>query len=135
MYLYRKNGDHKLIGIYDTSIIKLLEFDQVLKFQNLVEDEMMLVEVMDINVRTIPSFLDYINAGIDMNLLIGIDFTASNGNPQYQNSLHYIHHNGNQYIHAIEEVGKIILNFDSDQEVPLFGFGGVIPKYYNDVSH
>lgn len=83
----------------------------------------------------VPSFLDYINAGLDMNLVIGVDFTASNGEPHLNTSLHYLGSDHNQYMTAISEVGKILLNFDTDQEVPLFGFGAMLPKYFKEVSH
>jgi len=35
-------------------------------------------------------FLQYIAAGLDVNLAIAIDFTQSNGDPQYPTSLHYM---------------------------------------------
>lgn len=134
-YIHSKSGNHRLTGVFDATILRLIESDGVYKMQNIISDDELLVEVIQCNVTTIPSFLDYINAGLDMNLLIGVDFTASNGNPQYQNSLHYIGSTGNQYLNAIDEVSRIVLNFDSDKNVPMFGFGGVIPKYYTDVSH
>ena len=63
--------------------------------------------------ETISSFLDYINAGMNINLTIGVDFTGSNGDPRYKESLHYIGDKSkNQYLNAISEVGKILLNFD-----------------------
>jgi len=70
-----------------------------------------------------------------MNLVIGVDFTASNGDPSSSNSLHYSNGVQNQYLTAINEVSKILLNFDSDQEVPLFGFGASLNKFFNGVSH
>ena len=87
-------------------------------------------------IETVPSFLDYINAGMNINLTIGVDFTGSNGDPQYPESLHYIgDKTKNQYLNAITEVGKILLNFDTDGDVPIFGFGASIPKYFKEVSH
>lgn len=29
-----------------------------------------------------PSFIDYLKGGCELNFMIGIDFTASNGNPR-----------------------------------------------------
>jgi hypothetical protein len=40
----------------------------------------------------------------------------------------------NQYQYAISAVGKILLNYDSDQRIPCFGFGAKIGPYRN-VSH
>ena len=57
---------------------------------------------------------------------MAIDFTASNGNPSSRASLHYLGQ-GNQYIHAIEDVGSIIEPYDYDKMFPTFGFGAVPP--------
>ena len=43
------------------------------------------------------SFLDYIYGGCEVSLIVGIDFTRSNGVPSEQTSLHYIDDN-NEYI-------------------------------------
>ena len=100
------------------------------------EKEEFLVRKVKWSLITIPSFLDYIDAGLNMNLIIGVDFTGSNGDPKDRGSLHYIGDGkNNQYLNAIYEVGRILLNFDTDKEVPLFGFGAVWPKYSKNVSH
>lgn len=45
---------------------------------------------------------------------VGIDFTASNGNPRDPTSLHYINPMGtNEYLSAIWAVGQIIQDYDS----------------------
>lgn len=45
---------------------------------------------------------------------VGIDFTASNGNPREPSSLHYINPMGsNEYLSAIWAVGQIIQDYDS----------------------
>ncbi len=36
------------------------------------------------------SFLDYLKGGMEINLIIGIDFTSSNLDPKLPNSLHNI---------------------------------------------
>ena len=48
-----------------------------------------LVKPILTRIEEIPSFLDFIHGGVDMNLMVAVDFTASNGNPTNQNSLHY----------------------------------------------
>jgi hypothetical protein len=84
----------------------------------------------------VPSFIDFIEAGCEMNLVLGVDFTGSNGDPREYDSLHNMDYKENQYSKAITEVGNIVLNFDTDKQVPLFGFGAMIDdKYYSDVSH
>ena len=45
---------------------------------------------------------------------VGIDFTASNGNPATPNSLHYINpYQPNEYMQAIRAVGDVCQDYDS----------------------
>ncbi|XP_021361389.1 copine-8-like [Mizuhopecten yessoensis] len=72
------------------------------------------------------SFLDYIqNGGTEMSFTVAVDFTASNGNPSSPTSLHYLNPYGapNQYAAAIQAVGEIIQDYDSDKLFPALGFG------------
>ncbi|KAK7822929.1 protein bonzai 3, partial [Quercus suber] len=72
------------------------------------------------------SFLGYISSGSELNFMVAVDFTASNGNPQNPDSLHYIDPSGrlNSYQWAILEVGEVIQFYDSDRCFPAWGFGG-----------
>ena len=79
------------------------------------------------------SFLDYIKCGVQLNLIIAIDFTQSNGNPLSQNSLHSIVNNTpNDYENTIRECGYIVAYYDYDQLFPVYGFGAMIN---NSISH
>ena len=71
------------------------------------------------------SFLDYLSAGFELNFMVAIDFTASNGNPRLPDSLHYIDPSGrpNAYQKAIVEVGEVLQFYDSDKRFPTWGFG------------
>ncbi|XP_045796530.1 protein BONZAI 3-like isoform X1 [Trifolium pratense] len=81
------------------------------------------------------SFIDYISSGFELNFMVAVDFTASNGSPQQPDSLHYIDACGrlNSYQKAIMEVGEVIQFYDSDKQFPAWGFGGKIPG--GTVSH
>ncbi|KNC46943.1 copine III [Thecamonas trahens ATCC 50062] len=82
-----------------------------------------------------PSFLDYVVGGCDISLSVGIDFTASNGNPATPASLHYISpYEPNQYVRAITSVGEVLANYDSDQRFAALGYGAKVPPG-NQVSH
>ena len=62
------------------------------------------------------TFLDYLQGGMSMNFVVAIDFTASNGDPNDPNSLHFISNpHPNQYVQAIKAVGDIIEDYDSDK--------------------
>lgn len=71
-----------------------------------------------------PTFVDYLRGGLELNMMIAIDFTASNGMPKFPNSLHYMDPaKPNQYQIAIDAISQILLNYDSDKKIPAFGFG------------
>jgi Copine/C2 domain len=76
------------------------------------------------------SFADYLNAGVQISLAVAIDFTGSNGNPNDPNSLHYADPRGgwNPYMFAIHSVCSVLGPYDSNNMIPVYGFGGVIGK-------
>ncbi|XP_005099802.1 copine-3 [Aplysia californica] len=81
------------------------------------------------------TFLEYIFGGMQVNFTVGIDFTASNGNPSQSTSLHYINpYQPNEYMGAIRAVGDVCQDYDSDKMFPALGFGAKIPPA-RQVSH
>lgn len=65
------------------------------------------------------SFLDYIKGGHEISLVVAIDFTASNGDADWDQSLHYLRPGYlNDYQAAIRAVGDILNNYDSDKKYP-----------------
>ena len=71
-----------------------------------------------------PSFLDYLRGGLELNMIVAIDFTGSNGSPKQPTSLHFMNPNApNQYQMAINSIAQILLSYDSNQRIPAFGFG------------
>ena len=60
------------------------------EFKNLKENQPQGTLIID-DVKLIKksSFLDYISGGTQLNLVLAIDFTASNQNPHHPSSLHY----------------------------------------------
>lgn len=71
----------------------------------------------------VPNFIDYLKSGLQLNLVVAIDFTGSNGSPSSMNSLHYIGPNPTQYQQVLRGIWEIIENYDSDKSIPAFGFG------------
>lgn len=68
--------------------------------------------------------MDHLKGGLELNMVIAIDFTGSNGSPTQPSSLHYMDpHKPNQYQTAIHAISSILLNYDSDKKIPAFGFG------------
>ncbi|XP_031505717.1 protein BONZAI 1 [Nymphaea colorata] len=71
-----------------------------------------------------PTFVDYLRGGLQLNMMVAIDFTGSNGHPKAPTSLHYMNPNApNQYQMAIHSIAQILMNYDSDKRIPAFGFG------------
>jgi len=70
------------------------------------------------------SFSDYINANLQLSLVSCIDFTASNGIASTKESLHYCNDKTQSvYEKALTEVTNILMNYDYDKLVPVYGFG------------
>ncbi|XP_046549365.1 LOW QUALITY PROTEIN: copine-3-like [Haliotis rubra] len=81
------------------------------------------------------TFLEFIFGGMQINFTVGVDFTASNGNPGNPTSLHYINpYQPNEYMQAIRAVGDVCQDYDSDKMFPALGFGAKIPPAM-EVSH
>eukprot|EP01090_Pellita_catalonica_P010863 TRINITY_DN22311_c0_g1_i1.p1 TRINITY_DN22311_c0_g1~~TRINITY_DN22311_c0_g1_i1.p1 ORF type:complete len:514 (-),score=73.49 TRINITY_DN22311_c0_g1_i1:61-1602(-) len=72
------------------------------------------------------SFMEYLGSGLEISLMVAIDFTVSNGNPTSPKSLHYNNPHGepNEYVKAISSVGDILAHYDRNQRFPVYGFGG-----------
>ena len=77
------------------------------------------------------SFLDYLHGGLELNFVVAIDYTASNGDPTDPESLHHIPKTGrilNPYISAIRSVSSVLEFYDFDREFPCYGFGAKLTK-------
>lgn len=84
------------------------------------------------------SFMDFLRGGLQISLYLGIDFTASNGDPRMPQSLHYMDPSGqlNCYEKGCQAAISILGNYDNDKKVPVFGFGGCFPAVgITQVSH
>ncbi|OMO61283.1 C2 calcium-dependent membrane targeting, partial [Corchorus capsularis] len=117
---FNNNGKHTLIGKLQLSVAELERLHNDKNGANLVcpfggQDK-----------KEQFSFLDYISSGFELNFMVAVDFTASNGDPRNKDSLHYIDPSGqlNSYQRAIMEVGEVIQFYDSDRRFPAWGFGG-----------
>ena len=55
-----------------------------------------------------PTFISYLRSGMNINLMIGIDFPGSNGHYKDQPSYHYLEGGMNNYEKAIHSCGDIV---------------------------
>ncbi len=72
------------------------------------------------------SFVDYLKAGLELNMFMAIDFTGSNGHPADADSLH-AQGPHNQYAQAIESLGDVLSQYDSDGMIEAYGYGAKLP--------
>ena len=70
---------------------------------------------------------------MQLNISVAVDFTASNGTPSSPSSLHYTGSGNNPYQQAIQQVGQIVVEYDTDKMVSAFGFGGKVDGVHKDV--
>ncbi|XP_022730561.1 protein BONZAI 2-like isoform X3 [Durio zibethinus] len=132
---FNSNGKHDLIGKVQKSLVDLEKLHSGREgehlflptvghdYQNKILKGRLFVEKFSENVQ--HTFLDYLAGGFELNFMVAIDFTASNGNPRLPDSLHYIDPSGrpNSYQKAIYEVGEILQFYDADKRFPAWGFG------------
>jgi len=135
---WNSNGSHELIGENTTSLRALqsgkeflLSHPHIAKKKGSKYKGSGTFIVNSARIEKRHSFLDYIRGGCELNLIVAIDFTASNGAPSTPQSLHFQHPtangtNLNEYQKAILSIGEILQDYDSDQKFPVYGFGGQI---------
>ena len=84
------------------------------------------LHVADFSVYERPTFMEYLRCGWTISMVAAIDYTASNGDKNNPDSLHYQDiEKDNQYEQAIKNVGYVIEPYDHDKMFPVFGFGGI----------
>eukprot|EP01084_Bolivina_argentea_P193494 331959_1 len=83
-------------------------------------------------------FLEYVMGGMNIELMVGIDFTGSNGNPQDKDTLHYCGPPNfeSPYMRALRSVGRVVEPYDTDKQINAYGFGANInPFGEKNISH
>lgn len=139
MFSWRNNGYHKFYGELETTLVAIANGSTNYQLNdssgNVTKSQL---QFSNFRIEERPSFFDFLKSGWKINLIVAIDFTASNGEVSTPNSLHHIDVSGklNDYQDAIRQVGNILELYDYNRQYPCFGFGG-IPRYtgVNKVSH
>ncbi|CAK94686.1 unnamed protein product (macronuclear) [Paramecium tetraurelia] len=129
---YKKSGKHKYIGETQFCTNELIESNKAKKilqkeFRSMSQRNQSLgiLQFDRFSIISNYTFLDYCAGGQQINLMLAIDFTASNEEYHNPNSLHHLPSNGypSQYLQAINSVVEILIHYDYDKRVPLYGFG------------
>ena len=83
------------------------------------------MKVLRADLKPVPSMLDYIAGGVSIDLMVAVDCSSHNGNPNDESGLHY--RPGpmwlNDYQAAINKIGTIMEPFAHSQEFSIIGFG------------
>ena len=138
---HEDSGDHKFVGSSSFTLQQLFKENMnTLQLKNKKGKPAGEIHFNEKSLIVRAEFIDYLRGGVQLNLITAIDFTGSNGNPNQPTSLHYIGNPAqlNQYQQAILAVGDILLNYDYDKMVPVFGFGGKprLPHFtFHEVLH
>ena len=109
------------------------------ELKNGVEIELPHVDGLKINVSSeetkYTSFLKLLEEkNINLDLSIAIDFTGSNGYPEWRESLHYIKDGFiNNYEKAIREHYKIISLYNKNDKYNVYGFGADIEGDFKEI--
>lgn len=140
---YEKNGKHKVIATATCSLNDADEAGGEVQLQAAKAATCMSIGspnghllLQNRRLQEETTFLDYIVGGCEISLVVGIDFTASNGDPSQPGTLHYWDAmQPNEYELAIRAVGDILAFYDSDERFPAFGFGAKLPPDFQQPHH
>jgi hypothetical protein len=127
---WNRNGTHTFMGMCETTLDELNAKPSdgltLIDPKNPKSHRQKLVCYM-CELERRPTFLDYVRGGTELNFIVAVDFTLSNGHPASPKSLHYVHPSGqvlNAYANAIIGVGSVLDFYDTNKSFPCYGFGG-----------
>ena len=126
---YEKDGSHVLMGEFETSVSGLLEAassGSTISLEKAGKDTgTIVVEEAEVNIDRSDAFFEYISGGCQLDVVVAIDFTGSNGDPRQPGTLHHFHSDGglNDYEKASTSIVDILEKFDTNKMFPVFGFG------------
>lgn len=135
IHVYNQMPNHNdvMIGYVSTSLNQLqrgpgaINSYMVLNHENRRKDEKMSIDLQKIEQSEGEGFFDIIMNKTNIHVGCAIDFTASNGNPNTPDSLHYIHpHTPNLYITSILKLIPQFLGYSRDSLITALGFGAKV---------
>ncbi len=147
--LYGLNSYDLCLGNLDLEIVILVFNDSEMKIvadtyytsvSHLLENPKIVIDntttiLVNMKLKREYSFAEYLTKSLNINMCLGIDFTASNGGISTSGSLHeYNNQFENPYEKAIRCCGEIIAQYDTDKIFPCFGYGAILPGE-TEVSH
>ncbi|KJH51882.1 C2 domain protein [Dictyocaulus viviparus] len=136
-YNYNVNKNDTLIGFCSTSMAQLergvgpLNSYMLMNFDGKRINERMNVNLESMELVHGESFFSALKNGTHLHLTTAVDLTASNGNPNQSNSLHYIHpHTNSPYVIAMTKLTPLFLSYMAHTKLGALGFGARIePRF------
>ncbi|KAN0030974.1 hypothetical protein ACTA71_003946 [Dictyostelium dimigraforme] len=134
-----KIGEHDLIGRFTTNADSILR-GQIQEYEIINPKKVGksgysnsgVIKFYIARIQGEPTFLDYLHGGLEINLMVAIDCTASNVPPDVSTSLHYsTPTKPSQYALSIASVGSVLAPYDYDQMIEVVGFGGLFNGHTN----
>lgn len=131
LFKWNQVSVHKLIGECKVSLADLTKATSLPlkapgKKGNKNSTEILVTEA---KAQVMPSFMAYIQGGLQLKFIVAVDFTASNKQVSDPNSLHYM---GNPdspsvYAQALHAVGTVVSSYLQDGCITALGFGARLP--------
>uniref|UniRef100_A0A0K0DIR4 VWFA domain-containing protein n=1 Tax=Angiostrongylus cantonensis TaxID=6313 RepID=A0A0K0DIR4_ANGCA len=107
-----------------TLFLSIAIFFQLMNFEGKRIHEKMSISLESLELIHGESFFSAIKDGIHLHLTTAVDLTASNGNPNQPDSLHYIHpHTQSPYMNAMAKLTPLFLSYMAHTRVGALGFG------------
>ena len=123
IYDWDRDGSHDSLGFVECSLRDLAVAGQSWPVRYKSKQKGTIFVVGEPKVFRLPTFLDYLAGGCQINVTVGIDFTGSNGHPRDAGTLHSLADPPNQYQTALRSVLGILEHYDHDKSFPVYGFG------------
>lgn len=92
MFDYDRDDSFDLIGHLDTTLNAMLavpNWSAPLKDPKGKGKDVGSIVAGTVQLQQLPTLLNYVQGGLEIGLIVAVDFTASNGSPQDPRSLHY----------------------------------------------
>mmetsp|Transcript_3355 Transcript_3355/g.8532 ORF Transcript_3355/g.8532 Transcript_3355/m.8532 type:complete len:639 (+) Transcript_3355:106-2022(+) len=140
IWLWNRFTPDELIGFVETSVNDLVlqakrgipVFDVMQEKNNLFRGTRLkkagMLKVLKSTILNIPSMLQYLSGGCEMDLMVAVDCTTTNGDWRLQKSLHYSSDTWlNDYQAALFKVGSIFDGYNNTSKgYIMWGYGGKI---------
>jgi hypothetical protein len=90
------------------------------------------ISILNHRVEIEHAFHEFLSAGLELNLTIGLDVSASIDPPTHHHSPHYVGKGSSLYEKALLSISELILDYSSDRCASVFSIGAKAkhPKIY-----